>query len=57
MYNEKNEIEKVNFGDLPVNWNEEEWSEELTGEAEQVEAKRTQKRAKKSIVTTMNGQT
>ncbi|MCR8659204.1 pilus assembly protein PilM [Paenibacillus endoradicis] len=30
MYNEKNEIKKVNFGDLPVNWDEEEFAEELT---------------------------
>lgn len=49
MYNEKNEMEKVNFGDLPVNWNEEEWSEELTGEAAQQEAERAAKRVKSAI--------
>lgn len=32
MYNEKNEMKKVNFGDLPVNWDEEEFAEELTVE-------------------------
>jgi len=30
MYNEKNEMKKVNFGDLPVNWDEEEFAEDLT---------------------------
>ncbi|HIW32526.1 MAG TPA: hypothetical protein IAA29_07055 [Candidatus Paenibacillus intestinavium] len=32
MYDEKNEMKKVNFGDLPVNWDEEEFAEELTVE-------------------------
>lgn len=32
MYNEKNEMKKVNFGDLPVNWDEEEFAEEITVE-------------------------
>ena len=30
MYNEKNEMEKVNFGDLPVSWEEVEASTELS---------------------------
>ncbi|URN94338.1 MAG: hypothetical protein NAG76_21360 [Candidatus Pristimantibacillus lignocellulolyticus] len=30
MYNENNEMKKVNFGNLPVNWDEEEFAEELT---------------------------
>lgn|GEM_PF-4600589 len=34
MYNEKNEMQKVNFGDLPVNWDEEEFAEELTVDEE-----------------------
>jgi|GEM_PF-1450713 len=29
MYNEKKEVEKVNFGDLPVDWEDEEFAEEL----------------------------
>jgi hypothetical protein len=29
MYNEKNEVEKVNFGDLPIDWEDEEFAEEL----------------------------
>lgn len=29
MYNEKKEVEKVNFGDLPVDWEDEEFADEL----------------------------
>lgn len=32
MYSEKNEVEKVNFGDLPIDWEDEEFADEIYDE-------------------------
>lgn len=53
MYNEKNEMEKVNFGDLPANWDEEfaeEWESELAphGQNESNKASKLEKRTRKN---------
>lgn len=47
MYNEKNEAEKVNFGDLPVDWEDEEFSEELFDGQEDLYKQKTQKISRK----------
>lgn len=36
LYNEKNEMEKVNFGDLPANWEDAEFAEEWEAAVEEV---------------------
>ena len=50
MYNEKNEMKKVNFGDLPVNWDEEEFAEELTVEDHEVSRSVDLKRNRASVI-------
>ncbi|GIP15339.1 hypothetical protein J40TS1_09810 [Paenibacillus montaniterrae] len=32
MYSDKNEVEKVNFGDLPIDWEDEEFADEIYDE-------------------------
>ena len=50
MYNEKNEMRKVNFGDLPVNWNEEEFAEELTVEDDEDSRSLDEDRNKANVI-------